>query len=80
MGYPLLLGLGGTPVAICSHGMTSSLLQLRVWARHATSSGPSAPSHAAMVASLAIYNLGSDPRGTVPDPYVCYPDLRPEEV
>jgi hypothetical protein len=32
IGYPLLLGLGGTPVDICSHGMTSSLLQLRVWA------------------------------------------------
>jgi hypothetical protein len=33
MGYPLLLCLGGTPVAIRSHTMTSSLLQLRVWAR-----------------------------------------------
>jgi hypothetical protein len=33
MGYPLLLGLGGTPVAIRSHEMTCILLQLRVLAQ-----------------------------------------------
>jgi hypothetical protein len=29
MAYPLLLGLGGTLVAICNHEMTGGLLQLR---------------------------------------------------
>jgi hypothetical protein len=33
MGYPLLLGLGETLMAIHSHGLTISLLQLRVWAQ-----------------------------------------------
>jgi hypothetical protein len=81
MGYSLLLGLGGNPVPICSYRTTNSLLQLRVWTRQGHWPPGHRRHHMPRRWDCSVSTVwGRTPSGTVPDPYVCYLDLRLGEV